>query len=70
MNGAGKTSTFKMMTGDEGVSEGDAFLDGFSVKSEVAAVSTQQYKCTKLQSESLIISIFTGPKAAGILSSV
>ena len=28
--GAGKTTTFKMLTGDIGVSNGDAYLDGFN----------------------------------------
>ena len=38
VNGAGKTTTFKMMTGDESVSSGDAFLDGYSVKSSIKEV--------------------------------
>lgn len=28
VNGAGKTSTFKMLTGDECTSGGEAFIDG------------------------------------------
>ena len=28
--GAGKTTTFKMLTGDIGVSSGDAYFDGFN----------------------------------------
>lgn len=38
INGAGKTTTFKMLTGDEMLSSGDAFLDGLSVKSDIAKV--------------------------------
>lgn len=36
INGAGKTSTFKMMIGDERISAGDVFLGGHSVKSNKA----------------------------------
>lgn len=41
VNGAGKTSTFKMLTGDESVSAGNAFLNGFSVSSQIAEVGTE-----------------------------
>lgn len=29
VNGAGKTSTFKMLTGDSSISAGDAFIKGY-----------------------------------------
>lgn len=32
VNGAGKTSTFQMLTGENDVSDGDAFISGYSVK--------------------------------------
>ncbi|XP_038628372.1 phospholipid-transporting ATPase ABCA7 [Tachyglossus aculeatus] len=35
VNGAGKTSTFRMLTGDTPVSGGEAFLQGFSIVSDV-----------------------------------
>ncbi|CAD5115360.1 DgyrCDS4339 [Dimorphilus gyrociliatus] len=35
VNGAGKTSTFKMITGDEGISSGDAFLAGYNLKTDM-----------------------------------
>uniref|UniRef100_A0A336L4T4 CSON004232 protein n=1 Tax=Culicoides sonorensis TaxID=179676 RepID=A0A336L4T4_CULSO len=38
INGAGKTSTFKMLTGDHRISSGDAFVDGLSVKKELNEV--------------------------------
>ncbi|XP_072399805.1 phospholipid-transporting ATPase ABCA3-like isoform X2 [Diabrotica undecimpunctata] len=38
INGAGKTSTFKMMSGDETVSYGDAWIDGKSVKTQLKQV--------------------------------
>uniref|UniRef100_A0A336MK43 CSON001010 protein n=1 Tax=Culicoides sonorensis TaxID=179676 RepID=A0A336MK43_CULSO len=38
INGAGKTSTFKMLTGDHRISSGDAFIDGLSVKKELNEV--------------------------------
>ncbi|XP_061181930.1 phospholipid-transporting ATPase ABCA3-like isoform X1 [Saccostrea echinata] len=38
VNGAGKTTTFKTLTGDEIMSSGEAYLNGHSVKSELAMV--------------------------------
>lgn len=38
INGAGKTTTFKMLTGDIEVSSGDAYLDGFSIRTNLKAV--------------------------------
>ncbi|XP_052767410.1 phospholipid-transporting ATPase ABCA3-like isoform X2 [Mya arenaria] len=38
VNGAGKTSTFKMLTGDESITSGTAFLNGKSVSSQIAEV--------------------------------
>ncbi|CEF64586.1 ATP-binding cassette sub-family A member 13 [Strongyloides ratti] len=32
VNGAGKTSTFQMLTGENDISEGDAYIKGYSVK--------------------------------------
>ena len=39
VNGAGKTTTFKMLTADEPVSSGMAYLNGHSIKTEIAEVS-------------------------------
>lgn len=41
INGAGKTTTFKMLTGDIDVSSGDAYLDGFSIRSNLKAVRSR-----------------------------
>ncbi|KAB0796441.1 hypothetical protein PPYR_10502 [Photinus pyralis] len=38
VNGAGKTSTFKMMTGDVKISEGDAWVNGLSLKSKMKEI--------------------------------
>ncbi len=38
INGAGKTSTFKMLIGDELVSSGEALIDGYSVTENVREV--------------------------------
>uniref|UniRef100_A0A3B3Z6U0 ABC transporter domain-containing protein n=1 Tax=Periophthalmus magnuspinnatus TaxID=409849 RepID=A0A3B3Z6U0_9GOBI len=38
INGAGKTTTFKMLTGDIPVSAGEAFLNGYSVRTEMRDV--------------------------------
>lgn len=37
-NGAGKTSTFKMMTGDEPLTSGQAYLNHYSVKKDIKMV--------------------------------
>ena len=38
VNGAGKTSTFKMLTGDTEVTDGEAFINGFSILSQMNQV--------------------------------
>jgi ATP-binding cassette, subfamily A (ABC1), member 3 len=38
VNGAGKTSTFKMLTGDETISSGEAWVDGISIKTNMNKV--------------------------------
>lgn len=38
INGAGKTTTFKMLTGDIPVSGGEAFLNGYSIRTEMRKV--------------------------------
>jgi ATP-binding cassette subfamily A (ABC1) protein 3 len=38
VNGAGKTSTFKMLTGDETISSGEAWVDGISIKTNMNQV--------------------------------
>uniref|UniRef100_A0A3Q2Q6M2 ATP-binding cassette sub-family A member 1-like n=1 Tax=Fundulus heteroclitus TaxID=8078 RepID=A0A3Q2Q6M2_FUNHE len=38
INGAGKTTTFKMLTGDIPVSSGEAFLNGYSIRTEMGHV--------------------------------
>ena len=44
INGAGKTTTFKMLTGDIPISSGDAYVNGFSVKSDLKKVSESIFK--------------------------
>ena len=38
INGAGKTTTFKMLTGDVPMTSGEAYLDGYSVKTNIRNV--------------------------------
>ncbi|KAM9835346.1 phospholipid-transporting ATPase ABCA1-like [Syngnathus typhle] len=45
INGAGKTTTFKMLTGDIPVSSGEAFLNGFSIRTEMRAVHQNMGYC-------------------------
>ena len=44
VNGAGKTTTFKMMTGDIPLSSGDAFLNGYSVKTHIKQVRSSNFQ--------------------------
>lgn len=39
VNGAGKTSTFKMLTGDESISGGEAFVQGRSLKTHMSEIN-------------------------------
>lgn len=38
VNGAGKTSTFKMLTGDHRISSGEAYVRGISLKTNMSEV--------------------------------
>uniref|UniRef100_A0A6E8VSN7 ABC transporter domain-containing protein n=1 Tax=Anopheles coluzzii TaxID=1518534 RepID=A0A6E8VSN7_ANOCL len=38
VNGAGKTSTFRMLTGDRSISAGDAWVAGYSLRTQLPAV--------------------------------
>lgn len=44
-NGAGKTTTFKMLTGDESITSGDAFIDGYSILTDVKKVQQRIGYC-------------------------
>lgn len=39
MNGAGKTSLFKMLTGEENISKGEAYVQNFSLKNDMSTVN-------------------------------
>ncbi|KAM9836585.1 phospholipid-transporting ATPase ABCA1 [Aulostomus maculatus] len=45
INGAGKTTTFKMLTGDIPVSSGEAFLNGYSIRTEMRDVHQNTGYC-------------------------
>ncbi|KAM6949618.1 phospholipid-transporting ATPase ABCA1 [Aplochiton taeniatus] len=45
INGAGKTTTFKMLTGDIAVTSGEAFLNGYSIRTEMADVHQNMGYC-------------------------
>ncbi|XP_056298859.1 phospholipid-transporting ATPase ABCA1-like [Pseudoliparis swirei] len=45
INGAGKTTTFKMLTGDIPVSSGEAFLNGYSIRTEMREVHQNMGYC-------------------------
>ncbi|KAF7668709.1 hypothetical protein LDENG_00293370 [Lucifuga dentata] len=45
INGAGKTTTFKMLTGDIPVSAGEAFLNGYSIRTEMRDVHQNMGYC-------------------------
>lgn len=42
VNGAGKTSTFKMITGDEFITSGNTFLKDTSIKQDFKKVSNSK----------------------------
>uniref|UniRef100_A0A8C0LZ47 ABC transporter domain-containing protein n=1 Tax=Canis lupus familiaris TaxID=9615 RepID=A0A8C0LZ47_CANLF len=48
LNGAGKTSIFKMLTGDEPITSGDAFLRGLSIRSHIREVRQSVGYCPQL----------------------
>ncbi|KAG6447128.1 hypothetical protein O3G_MSEX004759 [Manduca sexta] len=48
VNGAGKTSTFRMLTGDARISAGDAFVQGYSLRGHVRDVHRLIGECTAL----------------------
>ncbi|GFT89233.1 ATP-binding cassette sub-family A member 3 [Nephila pilipes] len=45
LNGAGKTSTFKMITGDTSISSGEIYVDGFDIKKQSRKVQRQIGYC-------------------------
>ncbi|KAJ8416455.1 hypothetical protein AAFF_G00357430 [Aldrovandia affinis] len=45
INGAGKTTTFKMLTGDIAVSSGEAFLNGYSIRTQMRDVHQNMGYC-------------------------
>uniref|UniRef100_A0A3P9L2N4 P-type phospholipid transporter n=1 Tax=Oryzias latipes TaxID=8090 RepID=A0A3P9L2N4_ORYLA len=45
INGAGKTTTFKMLTGDIPVSSGEAFLNGYSIRTQMGDVHQNMGYC-------------------------
>ncbi|XP_044534952.1 phospholipid-transporting ATPase ABCA3-like [Gracilinanus agilis] len=44
-NGAGKTSTFKMLTGDETITSGDAFFENYSILKDIGKVRQRISYC-------------------------
>ena len=41
--GAGKTTTFSMLTGDLSITEGTAFMDGFDIQTNLREVSNRTH---------------------------
>lgn len=60
INGAGKTTTFKMLTGDLQVSSGNAFVNGYSIKSDLKKVQQQVGYCPQFDA---ILDQMTGREA-------
>uniref|UniRef100_A0A8D2LM79 P-type phospholipid transporter n=1 Tax=Varanus komodoensis TaxID=61221 RepID=A0A8D2LM79_VARKO len=55
VNGAGKSSTFKMLTGDTDVTGGDAFLKGNSILSNIQAVHQNMGYCPQFDAISELL---------------
>ncbi|XP_056662521.1 phospholipid-transporting ATPase ABCA3-like isoform X4 [Monodelphis domestica] len=47
-NGAGKSTTFKMLTGDETISSGNAYFSGVSISSQIRTVQRRISYCPQL----------------------
>ena len=45
VNGAGKTTTFRMLTGDEWISAGDAYMEGYGIRSQLSYVQSEIGYC-------------------------
>ncbi|XP_042876783.1 phospholipid-transporting ATPase ABCA3-like isoform X3 [Penaeus japonicus] len=60
INGAGKTTTFKMLTGDLQVSSGNAFVNGYSIKSDLKKVQQEVGYCPQFDA---ILDQMTGREA-------
>jgi ATP-binding cassette, subfamily A (ABC1), member 3 len=65
INGAGKTSTFKMLTGDETISQGDAFIQGLSITKNLGSVHKMIGYCSQADS---ILPELTGYETLKIFS--
>jgi len=63
-NSAGKTTTFKMLTGDEFITDGDAFVKGFSVKDEINDIHSYIGYCP--QYDELLVEL-TGRQTLNII---
>ncbi|XP_063234389.1 phospholipid-transporting ATPase ABCA3-like [Bacillus rossius redtenbacheri] len=65
VNGAGKTSTFKMLTGDETISSGDAYVNGLNLKSHMKQVCQMIGYCPQFDA---LIEELTGRETLTIFS--
>lgn len=65
VNGAGKTSTFKMLTGDESISWGEAWVDGISIKTNMNQVHKRIGYCPQFDA---IIDDLTGRETLRIFA--
>lgn len=45
VNGAGKTTSFKMITGDEPMTSGDVFINGMSVRADIRSIQQEIGYC-------------------------
>lgn len=57
VNGAGKTSTFKMLTGDEIISSGNAYVQGLSMKNKMNDIYTRIGYCPQFDA---LLDVLTG----------
>lgn len=65
VNGAGKTSTFQMLTGDEMISAGDAWVDGISIRTDMNKVHRRIGYCPQFDA---LIDDLTGRETLRIFS--
>jgi ATP-binding cassette, subfamily A (ABC1), member 3 len=65
INGAGKTSCFQMITGDETISNGNVFVNGISVRSDIQKVQQQIGYCPQFDG---VIGELTGRETLTLFS--
>lgn len=68
LNGAGKTSTFQILTGEETATSGHVFIDGFSVTDNIQKV--RHYYCLRCEMHEIKQLTFVSLKSQSLAAHV